>query len=105
MATAKKRVPHGEYVPELAAALTPVAEALSQPGHVTISESSPKPTKSSNAGDRMEINALARDFASTMTKLMELECSIEVQIRAAVESEKNLEKVDRLKSRLRIVRR
>jgi hypothetical protein len=72
--------------------------------HVSISESSPKRTKSRNAGDRMERNALARDFSSTMTKLMELESTIEVQIRAAVESENNLENVDRLKSRLRIVR-
>jgi hypothetical protein len=78
-AIAKKKIRRGDSVPEIVAALTPVAEALSQPVHVKISESSPKRTKSSNASDRMERYALATDFASTVTKLMELECTIEVQ--------------------------
>jgi hypothetical protein len=102
-----KRVRHGESASDMSAALRPLTAALSQPIQIRM-PSSPKRTNTRDKGERtaafgMERNALARDFASTMTKLMDLETAIESQLQVVMQSGGDEEKVTRLKTRLYLV--
>jgi hypothetical protein len=90
---------------DMAAALAPIADALSRPVHLSFntSESSPKRQKSVQTVDRLQRNALAHDYASTLTTLMDLESSIEKQIKEALENQEEESKIDKLKTRLATV--
>jgi hypothetical protein len=88
---------------DMAAALAPLASALSQPIRLTFPENSPKRSKSTRNGSRLERNALARDYATTFSKLMELETTLESKVKEAVESKDDISKIERLRSRLYVV--
>jgi hypothetical protein len=61
----------------MTAALAPIAEAITRPVQLVLIETSPKRRKHSQTVGRLERNALARDYASTLTSLMELESNAE----------------------------
>jgi hypothetical protein len=87
----------------MAAAHAPLASALSQPIRLTFPENSPKRSKSTRSGSRLELNALAHDYATTLSKLMELETTLESKVKEAVESKDDISKIERLRSRLYVV--
>jgi predicted component of type VI protein secretion system len=89
----------------MAAALAPIADALSRPVHLSFntSETSPKRQKSVQTVDRLQRNVLARDYASTLTTLMDLESNIEKKIKEALENQEEESKIDKLKTRLATV--
>jgi hypothetical protein len=88
IASRRKSVRHGEPASDMSAALRPLTAALSQPIQILMT-SSPNRTNTRDKRKRkaafgMERNALARDFASTMTKLMDLETAIESQLQVVM---------------------
>jgi hypothetical protein len=90
---------------DMAAALAPMAEALSRPVHLSFntSESSPKRQKFEQTVVRLQRNALARDYASTLTTLMDLESNIEKTIKESLDNQEEQSKIDKLNMRLATV--
>jgi hypothetical protein len=84
----------------MTAALVPIAEAFTRPVQLVLTETSPKRRKHPQTAGRLERNSIARDYASTLTSLMELESNIEKLIKESLDNYEEQSKIHRLRVRL-----